>query len=229
MLTSLPWPIKTMNSKHFLYSFFHSARMHSRSFISLSSVVVQWVFFYLFWFTDYSFFKCVPTLTSTLIRFQWCQSTNTASTPKPATAQLCTKAGLKVCPSSRVHPQHWMFVPYLLQHLKVLQRLGFNYWKIQNISYAFYFRIFRTWRLLYENIMHTKRSKQVRESAVVSVCTKFHAYERSEIPNIRKFSAYELFWIYGKHVSMQMILADIFLETREKRTAPRPIPFHPAG
>ena len=26
---------------------------------------------------------------------------------------------------------------------------------------------------------------------------KFHAYERSEFPNIRKFSVYEVFWIYS--------------------------------
>ena len=26
---------------------------------------------------------------------------------------------------------------------------------------------------------------------------KFHAYERSEIPRIRKFSAYEIIWIYS--------------------------------
>ena len=25
---------------------------------------------------------------------------------------------------------------------------------------------------------------------------KFHAYERSEVPNLQKFSAYEIFWIY---------------------------------
>ena len=52
------------------------------------------------------------------------------------------------------------------------------------ISYAFYFRMFRTWQLSYENKMHTKSWRQVREFAAVCGCRNFGAYERLEIPRI---------------------------------------------
>ena len=64
----------------------------------------------------------------------------------------------------------WKYPSWAFSNLQILS--------IQNISYAFYFRIFRTRRLPYENKMHTKNSKQVRESAAVSGCTK--------IPCVRK-------------------------------------------
>ena len=38
------------------------------------------------------------------------------------------------------------------------------------------------------------KSENPKRSAAVR---KFHAYERSEVPNIRKFSAYKIFWIYS--------------------------------
>ena len=44
---------------------------------------------------------------------------------------------------------------------------------------------------------HTKNTEQVRESAVSGCTKKFHAYERSEVPSIRKFSVCEIFWIYS--------------------------------
>ena len=38
------------------------------------------------------------------------------------------------------------------------------------------------------------RSENLQRSAAVQ---KFHAYERSEVPNIQKVSAYQIFWIYS--------------------------------
>ena len=38
------------------------------------------------------------------------------------------------------------------------------------------------------------KSKNPQRSSAV---WKFYAYDRSEVPKIRKFSAYEIFWIYG--------------------------------
>ena len=40
------------------------------------------------------------------------------------------------------------------------------------------------------------QSKSENPQRLVAV-RKFHAYERSGVPRIRKFSAYELFWIYS--------------------------------
>ena len=62
--------------------------------------------------------------------------------------------------------------------------------------YACYFRIFRTRRLAYETKMHAKHTKQVRESTVVSDCTKSLCVRKVGEPRIRKLSAHEIFWIY---------------------------------
>ena len=67
--------------------------------------------------------------------------------------------------------------------------------------------LFRMRRPLYENKMHVKGTKQVRESAAVSDCMKIHAHERSESPSIRKLSAYEIFWIYGNFV-LKLAISD---------------------
>ena len=48
-------------------------------------------------------------------------------------------------------------------------------------------------RLPYENIMHTKNSKQAIESAAVSGCTKISCVRKVGVTRIRKFSAYEIF------------------------------------
>ena len=52
-------------------------------------------------------------------------------------------------------------------------------------------------RLPYENIRHAKGTKQVRESAAVSDCTKISCVRKVGEPRIRKLSAYEIFWIYS--------------------------------
>ena len=49
--------------------------------------------------------------------------------------------------------------------------------------------------------MHTKNSKQVSESAAVSGCTKISCVRKAGVPRIRKFSAYEIFWIYSTSFS----------------------------
>ena len=60
--------------------------------------------------------------------------------------------------------------------------------QIQNISYAFYFRLFRTQWLPYENKMHTKKSKPVRESAAISGCMKISCVRKVEGPKDTKIS-----------------------------------------
>ena len=45
--------------------------------------------------------------------------------------------------------------------------------------------------------MHAKGTKQVRESAAVSDCTKISCVRKVGVPRIRKLSAYEIFWIYS--------------------------------
>ena len=45
--------------------------------------------------------------------------------------------------------------------------------------------------------MHAKGTKQVRESAAVSDCTKISCVRKVGEPRIRKLSAYEIFWIYS--------------------------------
>ena len=66
---------------------------------------------------------------------------------------------------------------------------------IQNISYACYFCIFRRRRLPYENKMCANGIKLVRESAAVSDCTKLSCVRKVGEHRIRKWSAYEIFWI----------------------------------
>ena len=56
--------------------------------------------------------------------------------------------------------------------------------------------MFRTRWLPYENKMHAKGTKQIRESAAVSDCTKILCVRKVGEPRIRKLSAYEIFWIY---------------------------------
>ena len=55
---------------------------------------------------------------------------------------------------------------------------------------------FRMRRLLYENKMYAKGTKQFREFAAVSDCTKISCVRKVGEPRIRKLSAYEIFWIY---------------------------------
>ena len=69
--------------------------------------------------------------------------------------------------------------------------------QIQNISYACSFRTFRMRWLPYENKMHAKGTKQVKESAAVSDCTKMSCVRKVGQPRIRKLSTYEIFWIYS--------------------------------
>ena len=68
---------------------------------------------------------------------------------------------------------------------------------IQNISYASYFRIVRTRWLPHENIMHTKKIKQVRESATDSGCMKMSCKWKVGGPSIQKISVLEIFWIHS--------------------------------
>ena len=45
--------------------------------------------------------------------------------------------------------------------------------------------------------MHAKGTKQVRESAAASDCTKISCTRKVGEPRIRKLNAYEVFWIYS--------------------------------
>ena len=45
--------------------------------------------------------------------------------------------------------------------------------------------------------MHAKGTKQVRESAAVSNCTKISCVRKVGEPRIRKLIAYKIFWIYS--------------------------------
>ena len=49
----------------------------------------------------------------------------------------------------------------------------------------------------YENKMHAKIKKQVRDSAAPSDCKKISCIRKVGKPRIRKLSAYEIFWIYS--------------------------------
>ena len=60
--------------------------------------------------------------------------------------------------------------------------------------------MFRTRRLAHQNKMLAKGTKQVRESAAVSDCTKISCVRKVEEPRIRKLSAYEIFWIYSIYI-----------------------------
>ena len=75
--------------------------------------------------------------------------------------------------------------------------------------YAFYFHIFRTWRLPSENKMRIKHSKKGRETAAVGGCAKISVYERSEVTRIRKLSAYEIFWIYSS--SLHLLMMELYI------------------
>ena len=57
--------------------------------------------------------------------------------------------------------------------------------------------MFRTRRLSYENKMHQKGTKQVRESAAVSDCAELSRVRKVGEPRRRKLSAYEAFCIYS--------------------------------
>ena len=65
------------------------------------------------------------------------------------------------------------------------------------------FRIFRTRRLPYENKMHAKGTKQVRDSTAVSDCTEISCIRKDGEPRIQKLSAYEIFWIYSSEGNRQ--------------------------
>ena len=72
-----------------------------------------------------------------------------------------------------------------------------NYCKSRIFRMHVIFVYFRMWRLPYENKMHAKGTKQVRESAVVSDCTKISCVRKLREARMRKLSAYEIFWIYS--------------------------------
>ena len=46
-------------------------------------------------------------------------------------------------------------------------------------------------------------------SMQVSSFSKFHAYERSEVPNIWKFSVHRILWIYSSMI-LQTFVCDLF-------------------
>ena len=84
--------------------------------------------------------------------------------------------------------------------------------QIQSISYAFYFRIFRTRRLPYESKMRTNTMRKLHSHSRSAAVRKCHAYERSEVSGIRKFSAYEIFWIYSMLKTQRCISTLQFIE-----------------
>ena len=48
---------------------------------------------------------------------------------------------------------------------------------------------------------------------------KFHAYERSEVATMRKFSAYKIFWIYSNLTSLQTLHLSMYLIHRYQRSS----------
>ena len=66
-------------------------------------------------------------------------------------------------------------------------------------------------RLPYENKMHAKGTKQVRESAAVSDCTKISCVRNVGEPRIRKWSACEVFWIYSMITCKSLTFSFLFL------------------
>ena len=85
----------------------------------------------------------------------------------------------------------------LLLHAKC-REMGLVYRKSR--IFRVHVRIFRMRRLPYENKMHAKGTKQVRESAAVSDSTKISCARKVGEPRIRKLSAHEIFWIYSKWI-----------------------------
>ena len=94
-----------------------------------------------------------------------------------------------------------VFVNFICQRFSLALRSkitekGKTILNFQNNLYSFYFRIFRLQQLLFKKwtLKDQSKSKSLQWSTAVR---KFHAFERSEVPRIRKFSAYEIFWIYS--------------------------------
>ena len=61
-------------------------------------------------------------------------------------------------------------------------------------------------RLPYENKMHAKGTKQVRESAAVIDCPKISCVRKVGEPRIRKLSAYEISSVYSSIFRMSPVL-----------------------
>ena len=57
--------------------------------------------------------------------------------------------------------------------------------------------------------MYAKGTKQVREYAAISDCTKISCIRKVKEPRIQKMSAYEIFWIYSTSIDLKTHQAQI--------------------
>ena len=94
-----------------------------------------------------------------------------------------------------------------------------SYCKSRIFRMQYFFCIFRTRRLPYENKLDAKGTKQVRVSAAISDCTKISCVRKVGEPRRRKLNAYKIFWIYSTCILKLLLLVKTwyFFKRQEDR------------